>query len=133
MRLADGGIKPIGERHKMRKRALAQQQGQGLREAAGVSDQIPVACKSHQALHSGEVDAVGGENGVGRVGGVAHVILFGMADDIGAAQALEHADLNFLLAEPNQTIEALRKAIHVFAGQANDKIDVNMRVMLPVV
>lgn len=65
--LAGLRVQPIGELQKAREGRLAQQQRQGFREAPGVGDQIPVAREAVHALHVGEGDPVGRQDGVGRL------------------------------------------------------------------
>src|SRR5688500_5569397 len=49
-----------------------------------------------------------------------------MANDGGAAKALENADLDFLRSERDKPFEPARKAGHVFTGKADDEVGVDV-------
>jgi hypothetical protein len=57
---------------------------------------------------------------------ITHLPFGVVADDGRAAQSLENADLNFLRPERDEPIETRAEALHVFAGQADDEIGVDM-------
>jgi hypothetical protein len=85
---------------------VAEQQRQGARIAPGVGDDVPVAREARQALHRGEVDHVGCEDVVRRIGIEAQGSGLGVARDRRAAQALEDAELDLVRCQRHQAVEA---------------------------
>ena len=125
------GEKPVAEVQKSRKgRGVLPDEGGGEEEVAAVGDEVPESGESAQTLHGGEVDGSGLKNLVGRVGTIDHLVLGVVADDGGAAEALEEADLDFLGAERKQAIEACGEGLEVFAGEAGDEVGVDVNAGL---
>ena len=85
---------------------MAQYQSPGLSESTGVSDHVPITCKSIDSLHGLEVDTVGAENIIGGRGVEAQIECLRVSNDRGSSQALEDPYLNFLRIKRHQPIEA---------------------------
>src|SRR5262245_5375323 len=93
---------------------------------AAVGDQVPVAGEAAEALHRGEVEEFGLEDLEGGVGAVDHAPLGVVADDGGAAEALEDADLDLLGVEGDESVEAGGEGVEVLAGEADDQVSVDV-------
>src|SRR5262245_50582068 len=127
MRLTGYLMNPVaGSQKTFERRTSTPDQRSGFNKIAAIGDEIPVSRKPSQALHGGEVDQAGPQDFVRGVGAVDHLPGLIMPDDRRAAEALEHADLDFLGVELYQPIESSSEAFHVFTRQADDQIGVHM-------
>lgn len=126
--LAQAGVEPVGEREEAveRRRGVRPDQGQGQGEPAAVGDEVPVSGEAAQALDGGEIQHSILENLVRRHGGVAHGPVGVVPYDGGAAQAFEHADLDFLGTHGDQAVETGAETFESFAGKPDDEIGVDM-------
>src|SRR4030095_4279942 len=97
-----------------------------LDEVAAVCREIPVTCKTTQALHGREIDELVAQDLVRRHGRIDHLPLGIMTNDRRSAQALEDPPLDLLRAHCDQTIESSGEALDRFSGQTNDEIRVDM-------
>ncbi len=127
MSAAQAIMKPEGEVHEAGKGGgVLPEEWSCFQEVAAIGDEIPETGKEAEAAQGRVVQATGLLNLVGRIGAVDHSPLRIVADDGGAAKALEHADLDFLGIQRNKAIKTGGKAREVFAGEADDQIGVDM-------
>ena len=127
-------VGPVQERIKrgcaaarsVRRSGLAPEQRRGFDEITAVTDEIPVAGEAAQLLHGIEIEAAVLEDFVWGLRVVNHAPLGIVADDGGAAEALENAELNFLGLERDQAVEPSGETLKVFTGQAGDKVGMDM-------
>ena len=120
---------PIAESHERAEWRITQhQQSHGGGEAAGVGDQIPIACHVHEAGHVVRSHCCGLPHLVGRQWVVHHAVGFGVLGNGRAAQAFQNAELNFMGLKRIQLVKTIGKALQTFSGQAKNQIGVQMRV-----
>ena len=91
-------------------------------EAPRIGHQIPIARKSHKALHRHRIHRVGLLHGVGRARVIHHAKASAVARDRRAAQTLQDAELNLMRPQGVQPVKAGGKAGQRLPGQAKNKI-----------
>jgi len=91
-------VEAVTEREKAPEGRVAARpdQRRRLHEVAAVGHQVPITCEPAEPLHGGVVDQPRLQDLVGRRRAVDHPPFLIVADDGGAAQALEHSHLNLL-------------------------------------
>ena len=127
MGLAGALPEPVAPLHERGKgRGAGQEQMQGLRKAAGVGHQVPIARHAAKALDRLEVHAGIAQQGVGRLAVIDHAGRLGVPGDRRAPQALEQAQLNLMRAQCVEPVKTRREALQCLAGQAKDQVGMHM-------